>query len=68
MLQGMTAHYLTRSTFAFQTGYNLVFSAHGLLAGARVMIVQLAKIAKARVIGVSSTEEKAQLAPRARSG
>ena len=60
MLQGMTAHYLTRSTFALQEGQTCLV--HAAAGGAGLMIVQLAKIAKARVIGTVSTEEKAQLA------
>ena len=60
MLQGMTAHYLTRSTFPLQAGQTCLV--HAAAGGAGLLIVQLAKIAGARVIGTVSTEEKAALA------
>jgi len=60
MLQGMTAHYLTRSTFQLKSGQTCLI--HAAAGGAGLMTVQLAKIASARVIGTVSTEEKAQLA------
>ena len=60
MLQGMTAHYLTRSTFPLKSGQTCLV--HAAAGGAGLLIVQLAKIARATVIGTVSTEEKAQLA------
>jgi NADPH:quinone reductase len=60
MLQGMTAHYLTRSTFTLQAGQTCLV--HAAAGGAGLMIVQLAKLAGARVIGTVSTEDKAKLA------
>ena len=60
MLQGMTAHYLTRSTFPLKSGQTCLV--HAAAGGAGLLIVQLAKIAGATVIGTVSTEEKAQLA------
>ena len=60
MLQGMTAHYLTRSTFPLKSGQTCLV--HAAAGGAGLLIVQLAKIAGAAVIGTVSTEEKAQLA------
>jgi len=60
MLQGMTAHYLTRSTFPLQPDQTCLV--HAAAGGAGLLIVQLAKIAGATVIGTVSTEEKAQLA------
>lgn len=59
MLQGMTAHYLTRSTFPLQTGQTCLV--HAAAGGAGILIVQLAKIAGATVIGTCSTDEKAKL-------
>lgn len=59
MLQGMTAHYLTRSTFALKAGQTCLV--HAAAGGAGLMIVQLAKIAGAKVIGTCSTEAKAAL-------
>jgi NADPH:quinone reductase len=60
MLQGMTAHYLTRSTFALKPGDTCLV--HAAAGGAGLLVVQLAKIAGARVIGTVSTEQKEQLA------
>ncbi len=60
MLQGMTAHYLTRSTFPLKFGQTCLV--HAAAGGAGLLIVQLAKIAGATVIGTVSTDEKAQLA------
>jgi NADPH2:quinone reductase len=60
MLQGMTAHYLTRSTFPLQAGQTCLV--HAAAGGAGLLIVQMAKLAGARVIGTVSTEEKAHLA------
>jgi NADPH2:quinone reductase len=60
MLQGMTAHYLTRSTFPLQPGQTCLV--HAAAGGTGLLIVQMAKLAGARVIGTVSTEVKAQLA------
>lgn len=60
MLQGMTAHYLTRSTFPLKQGD--VCLVHAAAGGAGLCIVQLAKIAGAHVIGTTSTKAKADLA------
>jgi NADPH2:quinone reductase len=60
MLQGMTAHYLTRSTFPLQPGQTCVV--HAAAGGAGLLTVQLAKLAGAQVIGTVSTDEKAALA------
>jgi NADPH2:quinone reductase len=60
MLQGMTAHYLTHSTFPLKSGQTCLV--HAAAGGAGLMIVQLAKIAGATVIGTVSTHDKAQLA------
>jgi NADPH2:quinone reductase len=60
MLQGMTAHYLTRSTFELKPGNTCLV--HAAAGGAGLMLVQLAKIAGATVIGTVSTEEKAERA------
>lgn len=62
MLQGMTAHYLTRSTFPLQPGQTCLV--HAAAGGAGLLTVQLAKLAGAQVIGTVSTDEKAALAKR----
>lgn len=60
MLQGMTAHYLTHSTYPLREGDTaLVLAAAG---GVGHLLVQIAKMHGARVIATCSTEEKAELA------
>ena len=59
MLQGMTAHYLTHSTFTLKPGQTCLI--HAAAGGAGLMLVQIAKIAGATVIGTVSTEQKADL-------
>ena len=57
MQQGMTAHYLTRSTYPLKsTDTALVHAAAG---GTGLLVVQIAKLHGARVIGVVSTAQKA---------
>jgi len=60
MLQGMTAHYLTHSTYPLKAGDTCLI--HAAAGGAGLMLVQIAKIAGATVIGTASTKEKALLA------
>jgi NADPH2:quinone reductase len=60
MLQGMTAHYLTRSTFPLKSGDTALV--HAAAGGGGLLITQFAKSIGARVIGTVSTEEKAKLA------
>jgi NADPH:quinone reductase len=60
MLQGMTAHYLTRSTFPLKSGDSCLV--HAAAGGAGLLIVQMAKALGARVFGTVSTEAKAKLA------
>jgi NADPH2:quinone reductase len=60
MLQGMTAHYLTHSTFALKAGD--ICLVHAAAGGAGGLIVQMAKNLGARVLGTVSTAEKAQIA------
>jgi len=59
MLQGMTAHYLTHTTFPLQPGDTCLV--HAAAGGAGRLIVQMAKARGARVLGTVSTEEKAAL-------
>ena len=63
MLQGMTAHYLTHSTFPLNSGQTCLV--HAAAGGTGRLIVQMAKLRGARVIGTVSTEEKAAVATRA---
>jgi NADPH2:quinone reductase len=60
MLQGMTAHYLTHSTFPLKKGDTALV--HAAAGGAGLLLVQTAKILGARVIGTVSTEAKATAA------
>jgi NADPH:quinone reductase len=55
MLQGMTAHYLTRSTFALAAGDTALV--HAAAGGAGALIVQLAKSAGATVFATASTHK-----------
>ena len=63
MLQGMTAHYLTHSTFPLQEGQTALV--HAAAGGVGLLLVQLATMRGATVIGTAGTEEKAQLAREA---
>jgi NADPH2:quinone reductase len=63
MLQGMTAHYLTHSTFPLKAGQTCLV--HAAAGGAGRLIVQMAKMRGARVLGTTSTEAKAALAREA---
>ena len=63
MLQGMTAHYLTNSTFPLNSGQSCLV--HAAAGGAGRLTAQMAKIRGARVIGTVSTEEKAAVATKA---
>ena len=60
MLQGMTAHYLTRSTYPLKSGDTCLV--HAAAGGAGLLIVQMAKARGARVFGTVSTAAKARLA------
>jgi NADPH2:quinone reductase len=60
MLQGMTAHYLTHSTYNVKPNDTVLI--HAAAGGTGLLLVQLAKLLGARVIGTVSSEEKAQIA------
>jgi NADPH:quinone reductase len=60
MLQGMTAHYLTHSTFPLKAGDTCLV--HAAAGGAGGLTAQMAKMLGARVFGTVSTEEKARIA------
>jgi NADPH:quinone reductase len=63
MLQGMTAHYLTHSTFPLQPGHTALV--HAAAGGTGLLLVQMAKMRGARVIGTTSTAAKAARASAA---
>ncbi len=63
MLQGMTAHYLSESTFPLQRGH--VALVHAGAGGVGLLLTQLAKAKGATVITTVSTDEKAALSKSA---
>ncbi|MEJ0018853.1 MAG: quinone oxidoreductase [Acetobacteraceae bacterium] len=60
MLQGMTAQYLIRRTYPVKAGDTIVV--HAAAGGVGLILCQWAKYLGATVIGVVSTEQKAELA------
>jgi NADPH2:quinone reductase len=60
LLQGMTAHYLTHDTFPLERTHTALI--HAAAGGTGQLLVQIAKIRGARVIGTVSTPEKASAA------
>ena len=63
MLQGMTAHYLTHSTYPIKANDTVLI--HAAAGGTGLLLVQIAKMLGARVIGTVSTAKKAMLAQAA---
>jgi NADPH:quinone reductase len=59
MLQGMTAHYLTHSTFELKVGHTALV--HAAAGGTGRLIVQMATMVGARVIATVGSDEKAKL-------
>jgi NADPH2:quinone reductase len=60
MLQGMTAHYLSHSTYQLQKGETALV--HAAAGGVGLLLVQMAKRIGARVIATAGTADKAKLA------
>ena len=60
MLQGMTSHYLVKTTYPLKSGDACLV--HAAAGGVGLLLVQMAKQCGARVFGTVSTEEKAALA------
>ena len=60
MLQGMTAHYLTHSTYPLKAGDRCLV--HAAAGGVGLLLVQMAKMLGAHVIGTAGTDDKGQLA------
>jgi NADPH2:quinone reductase len=63
MLQGMTAHYLTHSTYPLKAGDSCLI--HAAAGGMGLLLTQMAKMLGARVYGTVGSEEKAQQAKAA---
>lgn len=62
-LQGLTAHYLTTSTYPLQAGDSCLI--HAAAGGVGLLLCQMAKMRGAHVIGTASTPEKLELAREA---
>jgi NADPH2:quinone reductase len=60
MLQGMTAHYLTGAAYPVQQGDWVVV--HAAAGGVGLLLTQIAKLRGGRVIGTTSTDDKAAVA------
>jgi NADPH:quinone reductase len=60
ILQGMTAHYLSHSSFPLKAGDTALI--HAAAGGTGQMLVQMARAIGARIIATVSTEAKAELA------
>ena len=60
LLQGMTAHYLVRSTFRVQSGMPVLV--HAAAGGMGLLLCQMCRALGARVFGTVSTEAKAKAA------
>jgi NADPH:quinone reductase len=60
MLQGMTAHYLSHSSYPIKRGETALV--HAAAGGVGLLLVQMCKLLGARVIGTAGSEEKAALA------
>ncbi|KAB2386287.1 quinone oxidoreductase family protein [Actinomadura montaniterrae] len=63
LLQGMTAHYLTRSVHEVKPGDTVLV--HAAAGGMGLLLTQVSKAAGARVIGTASTPEKKRTAREA---
>jgi len=63
MLQGMTAHYLSHSTYPIKDGDSVLI--HAAAGGVGLLLVQMAKERAARVIATVGSDEKAALAREA---
>ncbi|WP_283137812.1 quinone oxidoreductase family protein [Rhizohabitans arisaemae] len=63
LLQGLTAHYLTHSTYPVQPGD--VALVHAAAGGVGQLLTQMVKLLGGRVIGTVSTEEKEKIAREA---
>lgn len=63
LLQGMTVHYLVKSTYELKSSDTILL--HAAAGGVGLILTQVAKRIGARVIGTVSTEAKAELAREA---
>lgn len=63
LLQGLTAHYLTVTTYPLQPGDTVLV--HAAAGGVGMLLTQLVKLRGAQAIGTVSTAEKEELARKA---
>ncbi len=63
LLQGLTAHYLTHSTYAVQPGDTALV--HAAAGGVGLLLTQMVKLLGGRVIGTVSSPEKERIAREA---
>ena len=63
MLQGMTAHYLSHSSYPIKSGDTVLI--HAAAGGVGLLLVQMAKKLGARIIATAGSEAKAHLAREA---
>lgn len=63
MLQGMTAHYLSHSSYPLEPGSTCLI--HAGAGGVGLLLIQMAKMLGARVLTTAGSEEKAALAREA---
>lgn len=63
VMQGLTAHYLATDSYPIQKGDWVIV--HAAAGGVGLLLTQMAKLLGGRVIGTTSSEEKAQLAREA---
>ena len=63
LLQGITAHFLAHDSYPIQEGDWIIV--HAAAGGVGSLLTQIAKMLGGRVIGTTSSEEKAQLAREA---
>jgi NADPH:quinone reductase len=63
LLQGLTAHYLTRDSYAVKN--NAVVLVHAAAGGVGQLLVQMVKLLGGKVIGLTSSKEKVEAANKA---
>ncbi|MGE6489165.1 quinone oxidoreductase family protein [Paenisporosarcina sp. NPDC076898] len=63
LLQGLTAHYLTKDSYAVKQ--NDIVLVHAAAGGVGQLLIQIAKLLGGKVIGLTSSEEKAVAAQEA---
>ncbi|MEV0648875.1 quinone oxidoreductase [Phytomonospora sp. NPDC050363] len=63
LMHGLTAHYLTHSVYAVRPGDTVVV--HAAAGGLGLTLTQVARIRGARVVGTTSSPEKAEIAEKA---